>query len=135
VRWYDQAAAGVGKGESWMTIPKSLHRCRIVIAMTCIVIFSRFGSAQTPPVQNKVKLFQAYFDALGTEPHTPQRGDPHEAARQQLIETIPTMTTAELQRAVSIIDAAIDQARTSHDGIARINAGMLLFYISGTKNG
>jgi hypothetical protein len=106
-----------------------------VIALTAIVLFSRFGSAQTTPAQDKAKLFQAYFDALATEPHTPPRGDPHRAARQQLIETIPTMTTAELQRAVSIIDVAIDQARTSHDGIARIYAGMLLFYISGTNDG
>jgi hypothetical protein len=105
-----------------------------VIALFGVVLFSQVGSAQTTPAQNKAQLFQAYFDALATDPHTPQRGD-HEAARQQILETIPTMTTAELQQAVSIIDAAIDQARTSHDGIARTWAGMLLWQISLTKDG
>jgi hypothetical protein len=45
------------------------------------------------------------------------------------------MTTAELQQAVSIIDSAIDHARASRDGIARTAAGMLLWHISGTKDG
>ena len=117
-----------------MAARKSLSRYRVAIALTGIVLFSRFGSAQATPPQNKAQLFQAYFDVLAMDPHTPQRGD-HEAARQQLIETIPTMTTAELQQAVSIIDAAIDQARTSHDGIARTWAGMLLWQISLTKDG
>jgi hypothetical protein len=118
-----------------MASQKSLPRYRIVIALFGVVLCSRFGSAQITPGQNKAQLFQAYFDTLATEPHTPQRGDPHGAALRQLREMIPTMTTAELRQAVSIIDVAIDQARTSHDGIARTSAGKLLFYISGMKDG
>jgi hypothetical protein len=118
-----------------MAARKSLSRCRVVIALSSVVLFSGLGSAQTMPAQNKVQLFQAYFDALATEPHTPHRGDLNGADFEQLTKTIPTMTTAELQQAVSIIDAAIVQARTSHDGIARTYAGVLLFYISGTKDG
>src|ERR1035437_1079855 len=118
-----------------MAAQRRLPQYRIEIALSGIVLFSWFVSAQTTLAQDKSQLFQAYFDALATEPHTPQRGNPHGEVFDQLIEMIPTMTTAELQRAVSIIDAAIVQARTSHDGIARVEAGMLLFYISGAKDG
>jgi len=110
-------------------------RHRIVIDLFGVLLFSWLVVAQTAPTENKAQLFQAYFDALATEPHTPQRGNPHGAVFNHLIEVIPTMSTAELQQAISIIDASIDQARTSHDGIARAEAGMLLFYISGTKDG
>ena len=118
-----------------MAIRQGLRRYSIRIALAGIVLCSRLGSTQSTLTRNKAKLFQTYFDALATEPHTPQRGAPHEADLEQLIQMIPTMTDAELQQAVSIIDDAIDRARISHDGIARITAGMLLWYISGTKDG
>ncbi len=118
-----------------MSVRTGLPWCGFVVALFCTVFISRFVAAQTAVARDKAQLFQTYFDALATEPHTAERRDFHEAERERLVALIPTMSTAELRQAVSIIDAAIDQARISHDGVARTWAGMFLSYISGTKNG
>lgn len=118
-----------------MTARKRFFRYRLVLTLSGIMLVPQLGSSQIAPVQDKAQLFQAYFDELAKDPHTSQRRDTHEAVWEQLINAIPTMTTAELQRAISIIDAAIDKARSSHDGIARVSAGQFLYYISMTKDG
>ncbi len=114
---------------------KGFTQYRVIVASLGMLLFAWSGSAQTTQPQNKAQLFRAYFEALAAEPHTAQRGNPHAADREQLFEIIPTMTTAELKQVIPAIDTAIDQARDTHDGIARMYAGTLLYHIAATKDG
>jgi hypothetical protein len=60
---------------------KGVRRCGIGIAFAGSVLCSQVGLAQGTRAQDKAELFQAYFDALATEPHTPKRR-PLEADRE-----------------------------------------------------